>query len=96
MKKLALLLVTILTLNTVEGISSTLLPVLQDPARTPKNSKQVDPVNTVDGSRGKYKKDHKHSTGKDFATRKRHVKTAKTKKDNGKEKQSTKTPDKKG
>ena len=95
MKKLIILLIAFFTLNSVKSITTN-SDFFQDPARTPKNSKQVDPVNTVDGSGGKYKKDHKHSNGKDFATRKRHVKTAKTRKDNGKEKQDSKPSDKKG
>lgn len=95
MTKIIILLIAFFTLGSVKSRVNQ-PDLFQDPARTPKNSRQVDPVNTVDGSGGKYKKDHKHPNGKDFSTRKRHVKTAKTKKDNGKEKQQSKPSDKNG
>jgi len=85
MKKLIILFIALLTFSSGKSMNPGSI-LFQDPTRTPKNSNQVDPVRTVDGSTGKYKKDHKTSTGKDFATRKRHVKTAKPRKDNGKEK----------
>jgi|GEM_PF-4638201 len=49
----------------------------QDPARTPKEPGMAGPVTTVDGSTGKYRKKHKHPTGKNFARRKKHADTVK-------------------
>jgi hypothetical protein len=84
MKKIFLLIVVLVSFTEAKSM------FLQDPSRTPNNPKQVDPVTTVDGSTGKYKKDHKTSTGKHFATDKKHIKTAKARYDNGLEKEKTK------
>ncbi len=82
MKKL-LILLTFICLNTVMQA--------QDPVRTPKNHGN-DPVNTVNGSTGKYKDKHKTSNGKHFATNKRKIKKAKT--ESGKEKQTARNTEK--
>lgn len=60
----------------------------QDPAKTSDN-KKIDPNKNLSGSTGRYKGQHKHANGKKFATNKRHIKTAKPKGDNGKEKESS-------
>lgn len=84
MKKIFLLTIILISFFDVKSLFR------QDPSRTPNNPKQVDPVTTVDGSTGKYKKDHKTSTGKHFASDKKHIKTAKVHHDDGQEKQKAK------
>lgn len=62
----------------------------RDPARTPKEPRLSDPVTTVDGSQGKYRKKHKVINSKSWARRRKHADTVKPKKSKEKTKAKAK------
>lgn len=64
----------------------------RDPARTPKETNLSDPVNTVDGSRGKYRTKHKHPNAHNWARRRGHADLAKPRKNKEKSKNKTNQP----
>jgi hypothetical protein len=92
MKNVSLCFIIFILSSTYSRASTPTLAInsyTQDPARTPKGPRLSDPVTTVDGSRGKYRKKHKITNSHSWAYRRKHADTVKPRKS----KEKTKSPE---